>query len=32
MQFSERWLRTFVDPSLSTNELCHLLTMSGLEV
>src|SRR3989338_9877731 len=32
MQFSERWLRTFVDPSLSTDELCHLLTMSGLEV
>ena len=32
MQFSERWLRTLVDPSLSTGELCHLLTMSGLEV
>jgi len=32
MQFSERWLRTFVDPSLSTDELTHLLTMSGLEV
>jgi phenylalanyl-tRNA synthetase beta chain len=32
MQFSERWLRTFVDPSLSTDELVHLLTMSGLEV
>src|SRR3990172_7021682 len=32
MQFSERWLRTFVDPALSTGELCHLLTMSGLDV
>jgi len=32
MQFSERWLRTLVDPSLSSEELCHLLTMSGLEV
>jgi len=32
MQFSERWLRTLVDPSLSSDELCHLLTMSGLEV
>src|SRR3989304_1012131 len=32
MQFSERWLRTFVDPSLSTDELVHLLTMSGIEV
>lgn len=32
MQISERWLRSFVDPSLSTGELTHLLTMSGLEV
>ena len=32
MQFSERWLRTFVDPALATSELAHLLTMSGLEV
>jgi phenylalanyl-tRNA synthetase beta chain len=32
MQFSERWLRSFVDPALSTEELVHLLTMSGLEV
>jgi len=32
MQFSERWLRTLVDPSLSTGDLAHLLTMSGLEV
>jgi hypothetical protein len=32
MQFSERWLRTFVNPSLGSEELAHLLTMSGLEV
>jgi len=32
MQFSESWLRTFVDPSLSSEELAHLLTMAGLEV
>lgn len=32
MQFSERWLRTIADPKLSTAELSHLLTMSGLEV
>jgi phenylalanyl-tRNA synthetase beta chain len=32
MQFSERWLRTMVDPKLATGELAHLLTMSGLEV
>jgi phenylalanyl-tRNA synthetase beta chain len=32
MQFSESWLRTFVDPKLSTQALCDLLTMSGLEV
>jgi phenylalanyl-tRNA synthetase beta chain len=32
MQFSERWLRSLVDPPLSTAELTHLLTMSGLEV
>ncbi|HEY5800806.1 MAG TPA: phenylalanine--tRNA ligase subunit beta [Burkholderiaceae bacterium] len=32
MQFSEQWLRTMVDPSLSSDELSHLLTMSGLEV
>ena len=32
MQFSERWLRTLVNPSLTTDELAHLLTMSGLEV
>jgi phenylalanyl-tRNA synthetase beta chain len=32
MQFSEKWLRTLVDPALGTDELAHLLTMSGLEV
>jgi len=32
MQFSESWLRSFVDPSLSSEELAHLLTMAGLEV
>ncbi|MCL2020735.1 MAG: phenylalanine--tRNA ligase subunit beta [Betaproteobacteria bacterium] len=32
MKFSESWLRTFVDPSLSGSELAHLLTMAGLEV
>src|ERR1700753_4202395 len=32
MQFPESWLRTFVDPQLTTDELAHALTMSGLEV
>ena len=32
MQISEKWLRTLVDPDLPTQELVHLLTMSGLEV
>ncbi|HKB59299.1 MAG TPA: phenylalanine--tRNA ligase subunit beta [Gallionellaceae bacterium] len=32
MQFSESWLRTFVNPPLSSEELSHLLTMAGLEV
>jgi len=32
MQFSERWLRSLADPALSSDELTHLLTMSGLEV
>jgi phenylalanyl-tRNA synthetase beta chain len=32
MQFPESWLRTFVDPKLSTDELAHALTMAGLEV
>ncbi len=32
MKFSESWLRTFVNPSLSSESLCHALTMAGLEV
>ena len=32
MQFSESWLRTLVDPKVTSDELSHLLTMSGLEV
>ena len=32
MKFSEKWLREWVNPSLSTNELTDLLTMGGMEV
>jgi phenylalanyl-tRNA synthetase beta chain len=32
MQFPESWLRSFCNPSLNTQELAELLTMSGLEV
>jgi len=32
MKFSENWLREWVDPQISTKELAHQLTMSGLEV
>ncbi|MGB0128567.1 MAG: phenylalanine--tRNA ligase subunit beta [Rhodocyclaceae bacterium] len=32
MQFSESWLRAFINPPLSSAELAHLLTMAGLEV
>jgi len=32
MQFSEAWLREWVNPGLDTGQLTHLLTMSGLEV
>lgn len=32
MQFSESWLRSLCNPPLSTEQLCHLLTMAGLEV
>lgn len=32
MQFSEQWLRTFVDPQLDSEQLGQLLTMAGLEV
>ncbi|PZP60209.1 MAG: phenylalanine--tRNA ligase subunit beta, partial [Azospira oryzae] len=32
MKFSENWLRTFVDPPLTSEELADALTMAGLEV
>jgi phenylalanyl-tRNA synthetase beta chain len=32
MQLSESWLRSFVNPALTTDELAHELTMRGLEV
>ncbi len=32
MKFSERWLREWVDPPISTDELAQKLTMAGLEV
>jgi len=32
MKFSENWLRSFVNPSLSSDELAHALTMAGIEV
>jgi phenylalanyl-tRNA synthetase beta chain len=32
MQFSENWLRTMVNPTMTSDALSHLLTMSGLEV
>jgi len=32
MKFSEQWLREWVNPSVSSGELCHQLTMAGLEV
>lgn len=32
MKFSEQWLREWVNPSVSTADLCHQLTMAGLEV
>ena len=32
MKFPESWLRTLVNPSLSSSELAHSLTMAGLEV
>ena len=32
MQFPESWLRSLVDPPLDREQLCHLLTMAGLEV
>ncbi|MDR3353312.1 MAG: phenylalanine--tRNA ligase subunit beta [Zoogloeaceae bacterium] len=32
MKFSESWLRTLVNPPVSSEELARLLTMAGLEV
>ena len=32
MNISEQWLREWVDPQLSTQELAHQITMAGLEV
>ena len=32
MQFSENWLRTFINPPITSAELSHSLTMAGLEV
>jgi phenylalanyl-tRNA synthetase beta chain len=32
MKFSESWLRSFVNPSLTGEAFSHLLTMAGLEV
>ena len=32
MKFSESWLREYVDPSMTTQELVDQLTMAGLEV
>lgn len=32
MQFSEKWLREWIDPALDTEALGHQLTMAGLEV
>src|SRR5579862_4663705 len=32
MKYSESWLREWVNPNLTRENLCDLLTMSGLEV
>lgn len=32
MLFSEEWLRHYINPPISTEELCETLTMGGLEV
>lgn len=32
MQFSESWLRQYVNPSLDSDALAHAMTMAGLEV
>ena len=32
MKISEQWLRTWVNPDISTEEMCEQLTMAGLEI
>ncbi len=32
MKFSESWLREWINPNCSKEQLCHFLTMAGLEV
>ncbi len=32
MKFSEQWLRTWVNPAITTQDMCEQLTMAGLEV
>ena len=32
MLFSEEWLRSYINPDLTTDELAEKLTMAGLEV
>lgn len=32
MLFTESWLRSYIDPAMTTEELCEALTMAGLEV
>src|SRR5438093_6044 len=32
MRCSESWLREWVNPNLTREELCHTLTMAGLEI
>ena len=32
MQFPESWLRSLVNPNISSDDLSHRLTMAGLEV
>ena len=32
MKFSEQWVREWVNPAISTEQLCDQITMLGLEV
>ena len=32
MQFSEKWLREWINPNISAEQLADVLTMGGLEV